>query len=163
MGKNVVIKMIAHLLFIVTLAIVIPCQVTAEDAGLTEDGFAYSIVGDIAAITDYKGSATRINVPESVKGVVVGNIGDAAFRDTGNLEEVNIPSGVSRIGDYAFSGCSNLTSLKLPSELISIGYAAFSDCTSLNNVTIPSNVTNIGDLAFRACGNLSSIASNSQL
>ena len=75
----------------------------------------------------------------------VTRIGDNAFYQLPNLEEVEIPNSVTSIGKYAFDGCTKLTKINLPANLESIGDGAFSSCASLNSITIPASVTSLGN------------------
>ena len=73
------------------------------------------------------------------------------------ITEIIIKNGVTSVGDGAFSDCANLENVDLPVGLISIGNSAFFGCGSLKSVRIPDSVTNIGGRAFEACGRLADI------
>ena len=74
-----------------------------------------------------------------------------------DIEEFEVPDGVTSIDDYTFSYCYSLTSITIPDSVTSIGGSAFSYCTSLTSITIPDSVTSIGDGAFEGCRSLTSI------
>ena len=78
----------------------------------------------------------------------VTSIGDRAFTDCKNLQEITLPSGLTSIGNSAFESCKNLCKITLPSSVTSIGDFAFRDCRYLQEITIPSSVTSIGDNIF---------------
>ena len=85
------------------------------------------------------------------------SIGNCAFDGCSSLTSITIPESVTSIGDWAFSGCSSLTSITIPESVTSIGYGAFSDCSSLTNITIPESVTSIGRDTFHYCSSLTGI------
>lgn len=78
-----------------------------------------------------------------------------AYR-TRRLENVILPSTLTKIGLRAFEMCRALTHIELPSGLMDIGDEAFSN-TMLSEITLPENLTIIGDGAFKHCSELTSI------
>jgi hypothetical protein len=141
--------------------------------------FTYSSDGTNVTITGYTGSNGVVTIPDTIDGLPVTGVGEAAFH-VSNITNVLIPDGVTSIGDYAFYyctrltgvtipnsvtnigesafyGCSGLTSLAMPGGLTAIGGSAFSGCTYLNGITIPDGVTTIGGGAFYYCTHLGSI------
>ncbi len=114
---------------------------------------------------------------DSVKHVIIDNgvteIGERAFYDFTNLEDVSIPDTVKKIGEQAFDHCSALSEIKIPStveeigdeafysceslkkcslgRIKKIGIRAFSYCLSLPEIEIPSTVEEIGTYAFDHC------------
>lgn len=64
-----------------------------------------------------------------------------------NIEEIDIPEGVTEIGDSCFQG-SKLKTIKLPSSCTKIGYRAFSMCRELESVEVDKNTKEIGKEAF---------------
>ena len=96
--------------------------------------FAYAVSNGTVTITRYIGGAGPVTIPNTIAGLPVTAIGDAAF-----------------------SACAGVTSVALPASLTSIGSAAFERCTGLSDITIPGGVTNIGNGAFDFCSELSTI------
>ncbi len=88
-----------------------------------------------------------------------GEIGDRAFANLSNLQEVVFgeKSQLGFIGNYAFYGCGKLESITLPVGLKTIGEGAFEYCTRLKSIEVPIHVASIGYGAFRDCWNLTSI------
>ncbi len=79
------------------------------------------------------GCTTMICVPAAIKGSVtipdgVETLGEAAFNNCQNLEEVIIPDSVKNIGNNCFSGCTNLNNIEIGGGVDFIDYAAFIDC-----------------------------------
>lgn len=86
-------------------------------------------------------------------------IGDSAFIECTNLQNITIPDSVTRIGNYAFYGCTNLKSIVIPNGVKEIPTSAFQGCTSLTSVTIGSGVSKISMYAFEGCSALTNIIS----
>ena len=101
---------------------------------------------------NYLNDITTVDIRDGVT-----TIGDYAFEDCEELEEITIPAGVTSIGYNAFSFCYSLSSIELPTSLTSIGKEIFNECKSLTSITIPAGVTTISDYAFSSCYALSSI------
>lgn len=69
------------------------------------------------------------------------------------LDELNIPKGVTAISDFAFTGCLYFDKLTIPNTVTSIGHYAFSDCTHLEKVVFAkdSPLELLGKYAFKGC------------
>lgn len=79
----------------------------------------------------------------------------------GRAKEVNIPDTlrgrpVTQIGDKCFSGNNRIVKVKIPETVNYIWFAAFSRCTSLVEVT-GGNVEYIDEDAFRKCSSLTTV------
>lgn len=87
------------------------------------------------------------------------HIGNYAFNDLPNLEEVEISGMVCSIGNGAFRDCPKLKKVTFDQycTLETIGSGAFENDSALTEITIPSMVTSIGDHAFENTG-LTSVA-----
>ncbi|MCR5174700.1 MAG: leucine-rich repeat domain-containing protein, partial [Oscillospiraceae bacterium] len=77
--------------------------------------------------------------------------GYQVFRDSITEVEVN---GVTTLGECAFRDMNKLQQVILPSSLTRIDYGAFFGCSALSGVVIPAGVTLIGNVAFSDCNNL---------
>ena len=82
----------------------------------------------------------------------VTSIGGGAFRDLDGLEDIQIPSTVTRIGGWAFDWSTAIQQITLPEGITIIDDSAFSDCHALALVNIPQSVTSIGPFAFYNTG-----------
>ena len=89
-----------------------------------------------------------ITIPKQINGITIIGIGEGAFSDIVNLENVKIEANINRIEYEAFGHCIALKSIDMPNTVTNIGEAAFWDCESLKNVTIPNSVTKIEERAF---------------
>ncbi len=108
-------------------------------AETTED-YTYVVLSDgTVQITKYKGTASEVEIPQTIDGKAVTSIGDSAFFNSSVITSVTIPDGVTSIGKYAFYGCSNLISVTIPDSVMSIGDYGFAGCSKLKSVTIPGN------------------------
>ena len=97
------------------------------------------------------GTLKKVVVEEGVK-----KVGDYAFTEDIELEEVSLPSTLTEIGEAAFSGCRGIRSISLPRNLRVIGSRAFDGCT-FTEIVLPENLTTIGERAFFGCYNLMSL------
>ena len=98
---------------------------------------------------------------ESVKCIVftgsISSIGDYAFANLTNLEELELPSSVTQIGKYAFYNCSNIKGSINGANITVIGDYTFNGCSNIETILIGENITIIGDYAFDNCENLTSL------
>ena len=137
-------------------AMVVICAVCASAE--TYGDFEYDVLDDgTVEITDYNGSAEKVDIPAEIDGKKVTEIGRFAFANKYTLTSVTIPDSVTSIGESAFNYCTSLTSVKIPNSVTSIGGGAFEQCVSLTNIEIPSSVTSIDWEAFSGCTNLKSV------
>ena len=105
-------------------------------------------------LIDYCGTEnTVLNVPENVT-----VIGENAFAEHAELQEINIPEGVTAIGNAAFSACTGLQSITLPPALDAIAPGTFAGCSALESLVIPETVTAIGAEAFSRCTALQTLS-----
>lgn len=78
----------------------------------------------------------------------VTTIGDRAFANCTQLEELTIPDSVTTIGEEAFMNCTQLEELTIPDSVISIGTGAFDGLTGLKRITILCDASVLPDEAF---------------
>jgi hypothetical protein len=94
------------------------------------------------------GRIVEVNLPASVT-----KIDSMAFQYCKELKTVSMP-GVQVLGNAAFMQCVQLEQVNLPDSLLVIGSHAFNGCVALREVTIPTNVTELGERAFNGCESL---------
>ncbi len=124
----------------------------------TLDGFKYQIFNDnTIVIVGCTLPTANVNIPNTLNGHTVVEIGKYAFKNNDALESVSIPDTVKTIGEFAFYNCVNLKSANIPNNATEIGTAAFYKCTSLNGITIPAGVKTIGITAFECCTSLDNL------
>lgn len=71
------------------------------------------------------------------------------------VENLIIPSGITKIQNHAFFGCSSITDITLPDGIERIESSAFYKCNNLKSIIIPNGMFYIKDSAFYDCYNLS--------
>ena len=107
-------------------------------------------IGDYAfyGMTD----TTNITIPEGVK-----TIGAYAFKNSTKLEQVELPSTLTRFGESAFYGCTSLKKIAIPEGMYTVWSYTFKNCTSLEEVTLPESLIKIDEAAFYGCTSLKKI------
>ncbi len=144
------------------------------------DGIVYTGTDSIV-ITDYKGTASSLDLSEyfqdtteiTIKDWAFANtmltsivlpetvvsIGESAF-DTSSIQTITFSSNTKSLvlGKNVFKDCANLTELDIPDCVTVIPEGLCYDCTSLVNVTLPDNSMSIGDSAFYNCTSLASVS-----
>ena len=81
----------------------------------------------------------RFNAPASTTSQLQ-SIGNWAFYNCHELQNLEIPEGVTFIGDGAFYGCVYLEDLTLPSSIQSIGDNTFALCAKMQKIVIKATV-----------------------
>lgn len=102
-------------------------------------------------------------IPTTLKTVVITDatiIPYGAFQNCDFIENITVPSTVTKINNFAFKNCKGITNINFGTTLTSIGTYAFADCSSLKTITIPDTVENIGSYAFNNCSSLSRMNSS---
>ena len=129
-------KLKKWLLGLVTFAaMVVLCAVCA--GAETYGDFEYSVLDDgTVKLTDYNGSAEKVDIPKMIDGKSVTSIKYNAFRGCTSLKSITIPNSVMSIGSSAFRGCTSLTSITIPNSVTSIESDAFGGCTSLTAINV---------------------------
>ena len=69
-------------------------------------------------------------------------------------------SQLQRIGNWAFYNCHELQNLTIPEGVTEIGDGAFYGCVYLEDLSLPSSVQSIGDNTFALCSKLQKIIVN---
>ena len=88
------------------------------------------VFGDVQAAN----APNRFNAPASAAHQLK-RIGNWAFYNAHELQNLNIPEGVEEIGDAAFYGCVYLEEMTLPSSVQTIGDNTFALCSKLKKIT----------------------------
>lgn len=92
---------------------------------IDESYFEYTLSGEGAIITKYKGNHSYAKIPNTIAGYKVIGIGDNSFEDRGWLRYVYIPASVKTIGEKAFLNCTGLEKVIIPNGDVEIGDRAF--------------------------------------
>ena len=169
--KSISLFFVAVMLVFGLSAVGLTFEVSAYDG--TEygnTGMYYEIRGNEAVIIDADYDITTADIPESIEGCPVTEIGDEAFEECWKLTSITIGSSVTSIGEDAFYYCIQLENIWVAennSKYSSLNGVLFDkDKTALlkypagrtdATYIIPHDVTSIGDNAFEFCSNLTSV------
>lgn len=110
--------------------------------------FDYTIQNGEVTITGYKGTGGEVDIPSTIDGYPVTEIGGYAFSNLSNIWKINIPDTVKKIGNAAFMSTS-ITDITIPAGVEEIPFSAFARCPSLKVVTVLGKTTTIDDYAFQ--------------
>lgn len=91
------------------------------------------------------------------EGTKIKTIQEKTFQDCNELEEINLPEGLTTIEYNAFLRCSSLESIIIPDSVTKIEKQVFSQCTTLKYVTLGKNLQTIGNHAFNECDALETV------
>ena len=120
-----------------------------DDSPLT-----WEIVDGTAKITGCdKSFSGALEIPETLGGCPVTEIGEKAFRGCAGITSVTIPGCVKTVGVSAFSGCSKLTALTLEEGVETIYAGAFENC-DVRCLRLPATLAMLGRGAFSGNRNL---------
>lgn len=95
--------------------------------------FFYTVANNTATITNYRGTAKKLSVPnymytDKQEAIKVTAIGDKALYGKYQLTEVTIADNIRKIGDYAFANCKNLTTVTIKNDKCHIDSSSFENC-----------------------------------
>lgn len=97
----------------------------------------------------YRDFVTGIKIVEIPETVV--EIGNYAFLNFKQLEEIKIPNSVKRIGDWSFSWCTSLQEVDIPDSVEYIGNSAFNMSYNITKVKLSNNLTELKSGIFYGC------------
>lgn len=147
-------------------------------------------LGDRCTISNYKGCAESLALPEkyegrtiisverstnlrkreneSVKTLVLPEslrqIGAYAFANYLSLEKVVIPDSVEHIYESAFLNCKELKTVVMGKGLTyQISHEIFKGCEKLEEIVLPEGITRIGSGAFKNCKELKTVVMGKDL
>ena len=128
-------------------------KTTKEYLG-TKYTFELNNTEDAYIITGAASGVEFAYVPEEYNGKPIIGIGDNVFKNSGDLNRVELSKNVVSIGKYAFSGCPHLNGITLPENVETLGEGIFSECGDFFNITFGDKITAIPDKAFYNCTNM---------
>lgn len=108
--------------------------------------FDFDIDIEGIVITEYRGNASHVTIPNRIDGIKVYKLGNDLFRNCKELTSIDLPNELKIIGDRAFLE-SGLLKIDFPNKLEKIGKLAFSN-TKINDVVLPASLKHIGWRAF---------------
>lgn len=104
----------------------------------------YTIPADVSAIGARAfQNVTALTTIKFAEGSIINSIGEYAFYQCSNLENITLPNSITTIGRDALRECKKLTSVTLPnnSDYKTIATELFYNCTALEEINIPSSIT----------------------
>lgn len=129
----------------------------------------YTVKAGEVQITGYKGSGGAVEIPNTINGIPVTDIGNSAFANNQKLTSVSIPAGIKNIGQQAFTGSRSMTKILVDPN--NPNYSSYSGVLfnkertiliacpgGLAENNIPSSVTSIGSYAYAECRNIKEIS-----
>ncbi|MBE5756910.1 MAG: leucine-rich repeat domain-containing protein [Clostridiales bacterium] len=115
----------------------------------SSETFIVNKEGDtIVGLTDYGKTLKKVVIPEEINGKVIKFIGEKAFYENNNIEELVVSKKVEKIGELAFSYCSNLEKVVLGENLKILENSVFYCSQKIQKVTLGDKIEEIGDYAF---------------
>jgi len=146
--------------------------------GMNENAFDFSN-GVIKGLAPDFSNVEYIEIPATIGGVPVTEIGADAFNGNTKIKELTTPPSVKNINKNAFKACTNLSKfilsgvitigvdaftssgiekIKLPETFVSLSNNAFVNCYSLTEIHFPASFKNTGTgWTFWGCRNLALI------
>ena len=76
------------------------------------------------------------------------------------VNELYIPTGITKINQCAFTGCTSLLKVVIPDSVTSIGGYAFKNCKNLTELNIGGGVIDSAEAVFENCTSLESVILN---
>ena len=112
----------------------------------------------ITAIPDYTFyGAKALDVLTLAEGNQIVSIGKSAFNGCAELENFDIPQGVTEIKESAFEGCKDITTFVAPQGVTKIEAKTFMNAMLLKTVTLHDDITYLGNASFMNCGELTTV------
>jgi len=115
--------------------------------------FNYVTTSSGIFITNYRGNADVVSIPENINGTVVKGISPSAFTDK-NFDTLVIPRTLTSIDGGAFVNCTEFNTLYITDAFVSITDSAFIDCKKFSNLRLnaslpPHNITHAENIGMR--------------
>ena len=102
-------------------------------------------------------TVVKDNTNYKVSSMKAGSYNSSIFSGLDNLKSIVIPTDFT-LPQYAFSECYSVEEITIPSGITKIQKGTFYECNSLKNFPLPNTVTEVGDLAFAYCNNLETVS-----
>lgn len=111
----------------------------------------YTVSGDYAIISGYKGTSKTVNVPATINGYTVKEIADDFLNDNDNVQVVNLEKGIEKIGNNFCLDADNLSTIRIKNGVKSIGNSFCESTEKLVRVYLPYTLESIGEFGFYGC------------
>ena len=130
---------------------------------LETEGLLYEITDPEALLCEVmriKEPKAEITIPSTVvlggQTYTVVGVGARAFQNDNTVRRVTVQRGVQSIGDFAFNTCLSLEEVFLPSTVSKIGWGAFA-YSPFSRISLGRTLKTVGKNAFRFCENVQSV------
>ena len=80
-----------------------------------------------------------------------------SFACSSKLKEIQLPENLKNIGSYCFNWSKGLLNISIPNSIESLGNSVFENCTNLQAIKLPENITYIPDYFFKECETIESV------
>lgn len=111
----------------------------------------------VLRLKEYNGEYSEIEFFSELDGKSIASIGENAFKDKTELENIWLPYTVYVLEDSCFSGCTGITNIIISDTIISICDKAFYGCTGIETIDKISGINYLGNEIFSGCSNLKEI------
>jgi hypothetical protein len=112
------------------------------------NGIQYLISDSEVTVMGYIGDEKSLVVPAEIESYPVTDIGEGAFSDLEELENVILPDSVKNISDHAFNCSRHITNITLGNGLETLQRSVFLNCHSLESVTLPASFKGFNSDSF---------------
>ena len=106
------------------------------NAGSRTDGITVTFAEGCQVVPAKMFSEDGSSLVKAIFSNTVTSIGDKAFYQCSNLQNVTLPESLTSIGQYAFAGCTAFTSVTLPGKLETLGERSFDGTTKLSEIIV---------------------------
>ncbi|MFR5601091.1 MAG: leucine-rich repeat domain-containing protein [Lachnospiraceae bacterium] len=101
-----------------------------------ETEFLYEETEDGIRVLGRQNQTSIAVVPEYIEEKPVTELGDYAFSQDGELEELYLPSTLRKIGRYAFYNCEQLKKLTFDTRIRDLGAGLFTGCSGIRTLEV---------------------------
>ena len=126
-------------------------MMNADAAFASSADRAYTVSGDYAIISNYKGSKEIVTVPATINGYTVKEIADDFLSNNDTVTTVTVSAGIEKIGNNFCNRADNLRNIYIKNGVKSIGDSFCKSAENLVNVFLPYTLESIGSYGFYGC------------
>lgn len=130
----------------------------AERCGYIEGDTLVTVPGAVTSIPDYCFAGIdglkRIVFPPDSKCT---RIGEYAFAECLDLEDIILPEGLLSLGEGAFRECRSIRRLEVPARVTSLPKEMCLRCVSLESIRLPRGLVKVGSFALAGCESLAEV------
>ena len=120
--------------------------VQADDGDILSGNYWYRVLDEskkTAAFAGYNQPVETLEIPKTIDGYTIVEIGERAVYFNPELKKVIVPDTVTAIGKKAFAENKALAEVVIPNSVVEIGESLFEGDVELKKVTLPGNFKKI--------------------